>query len=67
MEIGSVKSTTYFNYVLKRTDATLDSGNVESTAPKNVDLFTSSISSCSMTEYKLYLAGASTEYIGSDI
>jgi hypothetical protein len=57
-----------FNYVLKRVDATLDDGNVDSTAGANVALFTSSVGSCSMTEYQLYLASdTSQQYSGTDI
>ena len=62
------KATASFNYVLKRTEAVLDSGNVVSTATANIDNFEVSVTGCSITSQQLYLSSdTSVVYSGADV
>ena len=54
MEISVMKSTgAAFEYILKRTDAVLDSGDVHSDVAENEALFTPSDSSCAIEIYEI--------------
>jgi hypothetical protein len=66
--LSLTKSNNDYLYVLKRTDITLDDGNVYSTAAANTALFTTSADSCEVSEIKLFLdSDTQNPYTGSDV
>jgi hypothetical protein len=68
ISLSKTSSASTFDYVLKRVDATLDGGNVESTAGANVALFTIKEAECLMTDQKLLLTSTSSSgYTGTDV